>query len=143
MDLQLRREPSTADGVFGRLELPGLATYYTAEEESHDNARNISCIPAGTYPLRRTVYHKHGYETFEVCDVPGRSRILIHPGNTEEDTQGCILLGLGRGRLKVRDEDSGELVEKLAVVASKKAFAAFMHGMNGVQEATLTITWKA
>jgi hypothetical protein len=101
----------------------------------------VSCIPAGVYPLRRTIYHKHGFATFEVCNVPGRSRILIHPGNTEEDSQGCILLGLRHGRIPVKDEDSGRPVEKYGVQSSRRAFDKFMFAMHGVDAAELTITW--
>lgn len=141
MRLDLSRAERTPDGVFGTLRVPGLPLLFTCEEEDQHNARNVSCIPAGTYPLRRTVYHKHGYETFEVCEVPGRSRILIHPGNTEEDTQGCILIGLSRGRLTVRDEDTGKSTSKRAVLSSKRAFAAFMERMSGINTATISVMW--
>src|SRR5689334_23781274 len=34
-------------------------------------------------------------DVYEVKDVPERTEILIHCGNFEKDTTGCILLGLG------------------------------------------------
>src|SRR3990167_3887920 len=49
-------------------------------------------IPAGTYqcvPYSGTKYKN----VYHVQDVPGRSAILIHWGNTEKDTEGCILIG--------------------------------------------------
>jgi hypothetical protein len=134
----ITRTVRNADGVFGVLRMPGFVCV-TAEEQDLGNARNVSCIPAGTYTLRRTIYNKHGFPTYEVTGVPGRSRILIHPGNTEEDSQGCILLGLRPGRLPVTDEDSGKREWKQGVLQSQKAFARFMAAMNGVQEAQLTI----
>lgn len=113
------------------------------EDDWKSNQPNESCIPAGTYLLVRTVYHKHGYETFEVTGVQGRQRILIHPANTEEDVQGCIGLGMRRGMLMVRDEDTPghPLVNKRAVVASREAFQRFMAEMRAVDEAQLTIEW--
>jgi hypothetical protein len=139
--LTLTRTVRHADGVFGVLRGPGFVLC-TAEEEDRDNARGVSCIPAGTYPVRRTTYFKHDFPTYEVCDVPGRSRILFHPGNTEEDSQGCILLGLRPGMLTVKDEDTGRDTKKRAVLSSKQAFARFMGGMGGVYETTITIKWR-
>lgn len=70
----------------------------TLELPWRDNARNISCIPEGQYVCQyienvslssgRTV--RKGYR---VLDVPNRSGILIHCGNMEDDTEGCILVG--------------------------------------------------
>ena len=144
MNLHLVRELVTEDGVFGRLAVAGL-DLYTLEDDWRENAPGQSCIPAGSYTLRRTIYVKHNYETFEVTGVPGRSRILIHPGNTEEDTMGCILLGLRRGRMLVRaDEDSGQRrLEKQGVLGSREAFRQFMDAMDGIEEATLLIEWAA
>jgi hypothetical protein len=141
MLVTLVRSERTRDGVFGRLHVPGIPPLHTCEEEDKGNQRSISCIPAGRYPLRRTTYYAHGYETFVVCNVPGRSRILVHPGNTEEDTMGCILPGLYRGTLLRTDENTNALVEKQAVTESKKAFALFMDGMSGVDEAEIEVRW--
>lgn len=131
MTLTLQRTSYTADGVFGELRLPGY-TLQTVEDDWKDNQKGESCIPPGTYVLKRTIYHKHGYETFEVTNVPGRERILIHPANTEEDVEGCIGVGLRRGSLWVRDEDdpAHPLVSKRAVVNSKQAFQLFMEAMR-------------
>jgi hypothetical protein len=142
--LVLNRESSGADGTFGKLILPigtGSLWWYTAEEEWKQNARSVSCIPLGLYPLRRTIYQRHQLPTFEVCDVPGRSRILIHPGNTEEDTQGCVLIGMALGfTTVVEDEDTGlKEVRKQAVLESKRAFADFMRRMEGIEDAQLRV----
>lgn len=142
MLVTLIRSERTRDGVFGKLHVPGYPALHTCEEEDKGNQRSISCIPAGRYPLRRTIYHKYGYPTYEVANVPGRSRILIHPGNTEEDTMGCILPGIYRGTLLRRDENTNALVEKQAVTDSRRAFALFMEYMAGVNEAEIEVRWK-
>lgn len=144
LDLILMRDAQTPDGTFGTLALPGYALF-TLEEDWRDNAKGRSCIPAGTYTLVRTIYYKHGYETFEVTGVPGRSRILIHPGNTEEDTEGCVLVGLRIGQVQVPDEDAPgkPLTMKRAVVASREAFRRLMETLADVDEATLTVRWAA
>lgn len=146
MRLELLRTQREPDGVFGQLitvgDLPKLQLV-TVEDDWRDNLPKISCIPAGIYVLKRTLYVKHNYETFEVTGVPRRSRILIHPANTEEDVEGCIGVGLRLGRLRVaRDEDTGALdVEKEAVVESREAHHLFMMALSGVDEATLEILW--
>ena len=142
MVLYLLRTERSPDGTFGLLRAPHLELH-TCEDDWLGNAKGKSCIPDGTYALRRTVYIKHGYETFVVEGVPNRSRILIHPGNTEEDTQGCILVGMRRGTVMVPvDEDTGAAnVEKQAVVASQEAFRRLMRVLEGVDTATLEIAW--
>jgi len=152
MRLELLREERVPDGVFGELvfidddpagpSLPHLKLA-TVEDDWRDNAPRISCIPSGLYLLQRTIYEKHGYETFEVTGVSGRDRILIHKANTEEDLAGCIGIGLRRGKIRVaRDEDTGESNRlKDAVVASGEAHRQFMERMIHVDEATLEIIW--
>ena len=66
---------------------------HTLEEPWKQNQREISCIPPGDYPLKEHNGH-HFQDVWEVCNVPGRSAILIHAGNTIKDTRGCILVGL-------------------------------------------------
>lgn len=50
-------------------------------------------IPPGTYPLHWTLSPRLHTWTPRLMDVPGRSGILIHAGNTIDDTEGCILVG--------------------------------------------------
>lgn len=142
MNLYLFRAESITDGVFGRLTVPGGGILHTLEDDVGGGA-NGSCFPAGEYALHRTIYHKKGYETFEIADIPGYSRVLFHPGNTEENTLACVLLGMRRGWLKVPDEDDPNhpLVNKHAVVESQRAFGYFMEWMGAYDSAKLTVEW--
>jgi hypothetical protein len=141
--LILRRTYVCPDGVFGKLYVPGSDPLYTAEDDWKENQPNESCIPAGVYTLKRTTYHKYKIPTFEVTNVPGRQRILVHSGNSEEDTQGCILVGLSRGPILVQDEDHPDKpwVRKIGVLDSRLAFRRFMVQMAAVETAELTIEW--
>ena len=143
--LRLTRMEQTPDGVFGELTLPlPWPKLVTCEDDWLDNQRGKSCIPAGIYLLHRTVYHKHNYEVFEVTGVQGRDHILLHAGNTEEDTEGCILVGMRRGKIMVsRDEDTGLPKQvKEAVVDSRHAFQeALMACLAHVDAAMLSIEW--
>lgn len=147
----LRRDATGEFGTFGVLAVPALGdkttalVLQTAEEEWKDNQRRHSCIPHGDYLMRRTIYFRHNIETFEVTDVPQRSRILFHVGNTEEDTDGCILPGLARRKLWVVDEDFPGIVKphvwKPGVVNSRQAFDRFMDWLAPVDEAMLQVRW--
>jgi hypothetical protein len=138
--LTLNRFAATSHGVFGVLSLPTGQEYYTCEEEQQGNKPRISCIPAGLYTCQRSHFNHGNYECFEVLNVPGRSLIKLHKGNTEEDVEGCIVLGLDIGVLKVEDEDLKRVVRKFAVKASGVAFGAFMARMSGVNQFALKIT---
>lgn len=71
-----------------------------------------TAIPTGTYKIRLDVRSpRFSEKTFykEVCDgflprldgVPGYSGVLIHVGNTPEDTAGCILVGYNKAKGRV------------------------------------------
>lgn len=143
MRLELTRMERIPDGVFGILEFPSGQQLHTCEDDWVNNRPGESCIPPGIYRLERSWYYGGKYETFEICDVPGRSRILVHKGNTEEDVKGCVAVGLRRGWIRVpRDEDTGKAgVRKNAVVDSAEAFRRFMAALAGVDEAELRISW--
>ena len=78
---------------------------YTLEDEYRDEkVMHETRIPAGTYKIKlRTVGGFHSrYETkygnmhkgmLHVQDVPGFEYILIHTGNTDEHTSGCLIIG--------------------------------------------------
>lgn len=97
MTILLNRTSFTEFGTFGvfhKVTPDGSLPFaVSCEDKWMDNQQNISCIPAGTYECIPTMFHKKGYECFEVKGVPNRERILIHIGNTSKDCEGCILIG--------------------------------------------------
>ena len=138
MELILKRVLWTDDGVIGVLLSGSAPICVTLEEEWKDNERGISCIPTGSYLCQLTRTEHHGI-TYEVQGVQNRSAILFHPGNTEADTEGCILLGKEFGYIKEADEDTGIVEQQLAVLRSKEAYAYFMSVLNGAQTFALHI----
>jgi hypothetical protein len=60
-----------------------------------ENFTNISAIPEGQYRanIRYDKLDKLGHWRLELLNVPGRTGIQIHIGNTVSDATGCILLG--------------------------------------------------
>lgn len=152
MNLILTRTENTQDGVFGRLAIGnegdapthvGNLVLHTMEDDWKNNQPNESCIPAGTYVLRRRWSPKHKLELFGIEGVPGRHDIEIHIANTEEDVLGCIGIGLRRGVLRVRDEDDPAHLfkDKRAVLESGSAFRRFMDAMSGIDECPITVAW--
>jgi len=81
---------------------------YTLEDEARDSKiYQETRIPAGTYNITlRTEggFHQRYSKKFPdihqgmlwLIDVPGFEYILIHIGNTDEDTAGCILVADGQ-----------------------------------------------
>lgn len=120
MLVEIIRIESSEDGVFGLLRLDGRAQCLTLEPPDRGNTPNVSCIPAGRYVCRRVRSPRFG-ETFEVAEVPGRSHILLHAGNTGADTEGCILLGSRLGRVEGRR----------GVLASAEALRGFLEATAG------------
>jgi hypothetical protein len=90
--ITLRRDSTSDAGTFGVLVRNGEQIAVTCELPWRDNHPDTSCIPAGAYPCapHNSPAHPH---TWEVTNVPHRGAILIHNGNTENDSKGCILVG--------------------------------------------------
>ena len=64
----------------------------TLELPWKDNQQFISCIPKGSYVVDR-IPVDGGKIVFKLRDVPGRTGIDIHIGNTVKDLKGCIAVG--------------------------------------------------
>jgi hypothetical protein len=64
----------------------------TMELEYNDNKKRISCIPAGTYIVKKRTSDKYK-EHFHITDVPNRDFILIHNCNYSRELLGCIGVG--------------------------------------------------
>ncbi|BCS89968.1 DUF5675 family protein [Pseudodesulfovibrio sediminis] len=127
--IELIRVEKSEAGTFGVLKIDGKASCVTLEPEDRGNAQNVSCIPEGDYVVKRVNSPKYG-DTFEITGVPGRSHILLHPGNTETDTKGCVLLG----------RNFGHLGPNRAVLSSGNTFKSFLQTMADNESAQMHIT---
>ena len=140
MNIPVGRFLDSNEGVFGTM-TAGTLVLFTVERQWEDNAVGKSCTPAGTYKLAPHHSPHLNIDTYEILGVPGRSEVLIHPANTEEDLLGCIGVGLSLGVIEVAtDLESGAKVKKLAVTQAKAAFAKFIVAVGGAQRTDLTIT---
>lgn len=112
-------------GIFGELtEDDGSHVAWTLEH-SYDCQPKL---PDGKYVCVRGHHQLHSgpIETFEIVGVSGHSGILFHPGNSEGDSEGCVLLGTSV---------SGD-----SLLASKAAFEAFLALVASVDSFQLTVT---
>lgn len=132
LSFNLDRIQTGAVGTFGVLSMnKSLAPFcLTLEDPWRNNARNISCIPSGQYVVKKHVSPTHG-DCWLVRDVPGRTFILFHRGNTHVDTQGCILVG----------EEYSFLRGVPSVNASGRAWEEMQSLLLGEREFWLNINW--
>ena len=126
--LEIIRLSETEQGTFGVLRIQKECFCVTLELPDLLNLPSRSSIPAQQYMCVRHTSPRFE-ETFRVIEVPGRSGILFHPGNTMGNTEGCILLGQHFGKL------SGDR----AILNSGQSFRAFLEALEGHDKAHLTI----
>lgn len=115
-------------GVFGEMDIAGTRLV-TVERPWLDNKPNVSCIPVGKYKVVPRWYNRGGYAAMEVIDVPSRSHILFHIGNTLHDSAGCILVTSQEGCIGGIWGGTG----------STTAFNYFMEKVGGIEH-TLIIS---
>jgi hypothetical protein len=78
------------DGTNGKLYHGSELVCYTIELPWLQNRQNVSCIPEGSYKLRKRSNKARGTHLI-VEDVEGRSGILLHPANNAlKELRGCI-----------------------------------------------------
>ncbi len=122
------------NGTFGVLSeiTDGIAMPFalTLERQWLNNTSGISCIPDGEYLCKRVQSPKFG-DTFEICSVPGRSHILLHKGNLDDDSHGCVLVG----------EQFENVNGSPGIQASKKGYDEFMAKATGINEFRIKIAW--
>jgi len=101
----------------------GLPFMLTLELPDKGNQQSISCIPKGTYACKPYSSEKYT-DVYQVTDVPGRTHILIHAGNTTENTYGCILPGKVFGSISDKPAvfQSGDSLKALKKLIGKEDF---------------------
>ena len=105
MQLTVLRYSVDKESTLGLLFIDRKFACYTLEDEPRKfKIKGETRIPEGTYPveLRKEGGHHARYSRkfphmhlgmLHVTDVPNFTHILIHIGNTDDDTAGCLLVG--------------------------------------------------
>lgn len=125
MKMLLQRRPSTANCTIGDLSIDGRPECHILEDVVREvfgvpvekwKVYGKTAIPQGTYDI--VVDFSPRFKRFlpHILNVPGFSGVRIHPGNTDADTDGCLLPGTWK---------SGERVNN-----SREAFSALIHKID-------------
>ncbi len=97
--IELVRMETSEEGTFGIMKIDKKIFCITLEPPNKQNLSNISSIPTGQYIIKPYSSAKFP-EVYQVIDVPERTNVLFHKGNTVGHTAGCIILGQTVGKLK-------------------------------------------
>lgn len=102
MELVLQREFLTSDATLGCLSSGGAKLCYTLEDIVRDpgdpKIYGRTSIPAGLYRVEISMSQRFKKPLPILLNVPGFTGVRIHAGNTSADTEGCILVGLTKGK---------------------------------------------
>jgi hypothetical protein len=105
MQLTLERLSSGSESTIGALFIDGNFACFTCEDQHQDvKVMHETRIPAGTYKIKLRPeggFHMRYKRKFGdrhrgmlwLQDVPKFEWVLIHIGNDDDDTSGCILVG--------------------------------------------------
>lgn len=137
--LTLTRAPSQQQHTFGVLSNSLTGAVYCETMEPGTNDREFPRVPTGFYALEPHSSQKEWIgETWalvgeNVAHFPtlgvDRFAILIHPGNVDDDTLGCIIPGMRRGIVN----------NESAVVQSRVAMDLLREKISTHERAYLTI----
>jgi hypothetical protein len=112
MLLELKRDQLLNDRTLGKLSINGNVQFNTVEDAVREEPGvpvaqwkedGITAIPAGSYNVIINMSNRFKRLMPLLENVPGFSGVRIHSGNTELDTEGCIIVGYKRTDTGVSD----------------------------------------
>ena len=127
MKIEIKRLYKTENSTIGELKVDGKFECYTLEDKEREvKIKCETAIPKGTYKVIINQSNRFKKLLPLLLSVPNFEGVRIHPGNTNHDTEGCILVG----RSKSKD----------FIGQSRKAFESLFAKMKTAKEITLIIT---
>jgi len=102
MKLTLERNPSGVTCTLGSLFIDDVFECFTLEDVVREvpgmpveswKIKGQTAIPAGTYRTQITLSNRFKKRLPILAGVAGFEGVRIHSGNTDADTEGCVLVG--------------------------------------------------
>ena len=126
MKITIKRLHKTNTSTIGELLIDGIFECYTLEDvEREVKVKSETAIPKGTYKVIINQSNRFKRLLPLLLDVPNFEGVRIHSGNSNHDTEGCILVGQTRGK---------DYIGK-----SRKAFDKLFKKMQAAKDITITI----
>ena len=127
MIIAIKRLYKSGNSTIGEMTVDGKWECYTLEDKERDiKIKSETAIPKGTYKVIINKSNRFKKLLPLLLNVPNFEGVRIHPGNTNHDTEGCILVG------RTRSKDF--------VGQSRKAFESLFAKMKLAKEITLIIS---
>jgi len=127
MKLELKRLHRTNNSTIGELYVNGVFECYTLEDKEREvKIKNETAIPKGVYIVGITLSNRFKKMLPILMNVPNFEGVRIHPGNSNHDTEGCILVGTTR---------SVDFIGN-----SRKAFNKLFAKLKTAKDITITIS---
>jgi len=149
MKLEILRVSSDVDSssglVFDITDGRKFLCYSLEDEYRNDKVMHETRVPAGTYQIQLrkvggfNARYAKKYGDFHkgmlhVQDVPGFEYILIHTGNTDEHTSGCLIVG--------DSQENNQLIKNgfigKSVQAYKRIYTPIATALENGEEVTIT-----
>lgn len=110
-NLKVIRQELNSNNTIGQLYINNELFCDTLEDtyrdlSKEDKVYGQTCIPYGTYEVVINNSPKYGRLMPRLLNVPHFEGILIHSGNTEKDSAGCILVGVRSGNMIINSRDT-------------------------------------
>jgi hypothetical protein len=124
MEISVLRKEFTEESTIGEMSINGQYFCFTLEDKVRPDGEpkvpGKTAIPYGKYQV--VINWSNRFQKYMplLINVPHFEGIRIHPGNTDEDTEGCILVGFYRSKDRVTE--------------SRKAFVALMKVLQSAEK---------
>jgi hypothetical protein len=126
MVITVKRLYKTENSTIGELLIDGIFECFTLEDKERPvKIKSETAIPKGTYRVIINESNRFKRLLPLLIDVPNFEGVRIHSGNSNHDTEGCILVGQTRN--------------KNYIGQSRKAFDKLFKKMQAAKNITLTI----